>query len=234
MLTLSATILKKSRIPTLSNYYTDWDLFQAEFLTRINLRVALTTSDELEGEAQKFVSDIQHAAWVATPLLPTKVNGNSYPLEVRDKIAVKPKLRKRWQMTRDPRLKIELNRVTQNLRRTILAHKQQSVAAYLQDLTDDDRTEYLLWKATRSLKRPIKSIPPLRKPDRSWTKDDKEKTDVFAAHLERTFQPHEERMLATTPRREEKPMQQTPLVTPKKLLRAIRIYINPKKLRALT
>jgi len=67
VLTLSATILKNGRNPTLSNYYTDWDLFQTELLTRINLRVALTTSDELEGETQKFASDIKHAARVATP-----------------------------------------------------------------------------------------------------------------------------------------------------------------------
>jgi hypothetical protein len=70
VLTLSATIIKKGRNPTLSNYYTDCDLFQAELLTRINLRVALTTSDELEGEVQKFVSDIQ-VAWVATDITGT-------------------------------------------------------------------------------------------------------------------------------------------------------------------
>ena len=174
VLTFSATIIKKGRNPTLSNYYTDWDVFQAELLTRINLRVPLTTSDELE-EVQKFVSDIQHAAWEATPLLPTKVKGNSYPLEVRDRIANKRKLRKRWQLTRDPRIKTELNRVTQDLRRTILAIKQQSIAAYLQDLTDDASTDYSLWKATKRLKRPVRSIPPLRKLDRTWAKDDKEK-----------------------------------------------------------
>jgi hypothetical protein len=94
VLTVSATIIKKGRNPTLSNFYIDWNLFQAELLTRINLRVALTTSDELEGEVQKFVSDIQHAAWEATPLMTTKVKGNSYPLEVQDRIAVKRKLRK--------------------------------------------------------------------------------------------------------------------------------------------
>ena len=144
MLTLSATIVKKSRNPTLSNFNTDWDLFQAELLTRINLRAALTTSDELEGEVQKFVTDIQQAAWKATPMKPTKVKGKSYPPEIRDRIAVKRKLRKRWQMTGDPRLKTELNRVTQGLRRMILATEQQSIAAYLQDLTDDASTDYSL------------------------------------------------------------------------------------------
>jgi hypothetical protein len=95
------------------------------------------------------------------------------PLEVRDRIAVKRKLRKRWQLTRDPRLKTEMNRVTQDLRRTIIAIKQQSIAAYLQELTDDASTDYSLWKATTRLKRPVMSIPPLRKPDRTWAKDDK-------------------------------------------------------------
>ena len=229
VLTLSAAIIKKGRLPTLTNCHTDWDVFQAELITRINLRVPLTTSDELEEEVLKFVADIQHAAWEATPSLPTKVKGNSYPLEVRERIAVKRKLRKRWQLTRDPRIKTELNRVTQDLRRTILAIKQQSIAAYLQDLTDDASTDYSLWKATKRLKRPVMSIPPLRKPDNTWAKDDKEKADVFAAHLERTFQPYRESTLATSPKKEEKPKQRIPLVTPKELRQAIRAHINPKK-----
>jgi hypothetical protein len=228
VLTISVTIIKKGRNPTLSNYYTDWELFQAELLPRIKSRVALTTSDELEGEVLKFVSDIQHAAWKATSVMPIKLKGNSYPLEVRDRIAVKYKLRKRWQMTRDPRLKTELNRVTQDLRRTILAIKQQSIESYLQDLTDGASTDYSLWTATKRLKRPIMGIPPLQKPDRTWAKDDKEKAGVFAVHLERTFQPHGERMLANPSRSEETLMQRIPLVTPQEILKAIRAHINPK------
>jgi hypothetical protein len=62
--------------------------------------------------------------------------------------------------------------------------KQQSIAAYLQDLMADGSTNYSLWKATKCLKRPIMSIPPLRKPDSTLAKDDKEKAYVFAAYLE--------------------------------------------------
>jgi len=47
-------------------------------------------------------------------------------------------------MTRDPKIKTELNRITQELRRTILEIKQQSVEAYLQALTDDSSTDYSL------------------------------------------------------------------------------------------
>jgi len=137
-------------------------------------------------------------------------------------------------MTRDPRLKTELNRVTQGLRRIILATKQQSIAAYLQDLTEDASTDYSLWKVSKRLKRPIMSIPPLRKPDRSWEKDDKEKAEVFAAHLEKTFQPAGERILTTPPQSEKKMIQRITLVTPKEVLQTTRAHTKSKKLRALT
>ena len=48
-------------------------------------------------------------------------------------------------MTRDPRIKTELYRITQELRRTLLEIKQQSIDAYLQALTDDAGTDYSLW-----------------------------------------------------------------------------------------
>jgi hypothetical protein len=101
-LTLSETIIKKGRNPTPSNKHTDWDIFQETLVNRINLRVAISTNDEFEEEVQKFVSDIQQAAWEATPLIPTQVKGNTYPQEVRNKMAKKRKIRKKkWQMTRD-------------------------------------------------------------------------------------------------------------------------------------
>jgi hypothetical protein len=191
--------------------------------------INISTNDELEEEVQKFVSDIQQAAWEATPLIPTKVKGNTYPQEVRNKIAGKCKIRKRWQITHNPRLKTELNRITRDLRRTILDIKQQSIEAYLQDLTDDASTDYSLWKATKRIKRPIMNIPPLRKQDRTWTKDNKEKVEVFVEQLERTFQPHGEQILDTPSSREGKQILQIPLVTTKELLNAVRAHINPKK-----
>jgi len=133
VLTLSETLIKKGRNPTLPNYLTDWDTFRETLANRLNLLVALTTTDELEDEVQKFVTDIQHSAWEATPLLTTRVKCNTYPQEIREKIAGKRKIRKRWQMTRDPRIKADLNRITQDLRRTILHFKQQSIDANLQD-----------------------------------------------------------------------------------------------------
>ena len=131
-------------------------------------------------------------------------------------------------MTGDQRLKTELNRISSDLRRTILNIKQQTIEAYLQGLTDDASTDYPLWKATKLLKRPPMSIPPLRKQDRTWAKDDKEKAVVFAEHLEGTFQPNGVQLLDNLSRTEGTPTQQIPLVTPKELLNTTRVHINPK------
>jgi hypothetical protein len=203
VLTLSGTIIKKGPNPTLLNHPTDWDMFRETSVNRINLRVALTITDELEDDVQKFVTDIQHSAWEATPLLTTRVKGNTYPHEVCEKIAEESKVMKKWQMTRDPRIKIELNRIIQDLRRAILQIKQLSTEAYLQDLTDDASTDYSLWKATKRLKRPTMNIPTVRKQDHTWTRNNKEKAEAFADHLERTFQTNEEKTMDSPRRIEE-------------------------------
>jgi hypothetical protein len=131
-------------------------------------------------------------------------------------------------MTRDPRIKTELNRLTHELRTAILEIKQQSVEAYLQALTDDGSTDYALWKATRRFKRPTLHIPPVRKHDSKWARNNKEKAETFADHLEKTFQPHEKRTMDNLQRIEEAQNQTIPPTTPKEILIAIK-NINPKK-----
>ena len=85
MLTLSETIIKNGRNPTLLNHHTDWDVFREILVNRINLRVTLTTTDELKDEVQNFVTDIQHLTWEASSLLTTRIKGNTYPHKVREK-----------------------------------------------------------------------------------------------------------------------------------------------------
>jgi hypothetical protein len=92
-----------------------------------------------------------------------KGKGTNHPQEIREKIAQKRKIRKRWQMTQDLRINTELNCITQDLRRTILETKQRSIEAYLQEISDDASTDYSLWKPTKRLKRPTMNIPTVRK-----------------------------------------------------------------------
>lgn len=58
-------------------------------------------------------------------------------------------------------------------------------------MTDDSRTDYSLWKATKRLKRPIMQISPIRLEDGKWARNKVRKPTKFANHLEKFFQPHE-------------------------------------------
>ena len=58
---------------------------------------------------------------------------------------------------------------------------------FLKGLSPTENTDYSLWKATKSLKQPTKPIPPLRRPNNTWARSDKEKADTFAQHFENVF-----------------------------------------------
>jgi hypothetical protein len=47
-------------------------MFRETLVSKIKLGFALSTTDELEDEVKKFVTDIKHSAWEATPLIITK------------------------------------------------------------------------------------------------------------------------------------------------------------------
>ena len=47
-----------------------------------------------------------------------------------------------------------------------------------------------LRKATKKIKRPVTQIPPIRKRDGKWARNNEQKMQPFAEHLEHVFQPH--------------------------------------------
>jgi hypothetical protein len=58
---------------------------------------------------------------------------------------------------------------------------------FITNLLPDDHS---LWKATEKFKRSTIAIPPIRKQDRSWTRTNKEKTNLFAEYLATVFTPN--------------------------------------------
>ena len=57
-------------------------------------------------------------------------------------------------------------------------------------MTNDNNTDYSLWKATKKIKRPIMQIPPNREKDGKWARNNEQKAQRFAEHQEHIFQPH--------------------------------------------
>lgn len=134
ILILSETIIKKEHNPSLVNGKTDWEGFQEDLSNTIQLNVPLKTKNQLNQEVEKFVTNIQQAAWKNTPENKRLTVGNNYPMEIRKLVAEKRKLRKRWQRTRAPDDKTRLNSATQKLRREIVELKNESINKYLIEL----------------------------------------------------------------------------------------------------
>ena len=90
---------------------------------------------------------------------------------IRDLIAEKRKARRRWHQTGDPQDKTELNNLAQQLRREIKELTNDSISTYLTELTNDNNTDYSVWKATKKINRPDIQISPIRKTDGKWLKN---------------------------------------------------------------
>lgn len=230
MLTLSECIIKKESNPTLVNKFTDWSGFRLYLDEKINLSVPLKNEQQIDIEAELYINNIQQAAWKNTPEIKRRLTGNNYLKEIRDLIQEKTKLRRKWQQTRAPQDKTKLNNSCQRLRREIQIVKNESISAYLRQLTADSSTDYSLWRATKGLKRPTMQIPPVRQENGKWARNNEQKADSFANYLEKIFQPNEvqesESDWNKAIQEEEGDIEP---VTPKEVKDEITKNINPKK-----
>lgn len=74
----------------------------------------------------------------------------------------KQRARRKWQQTRHPADKTIFNNLSQQLKRLLNKIKNERITRYLENLTDDKDTNFLLWKATKRIKYPI-NTPPIKK-----------------------------------------------------------------------
>jgi len=230
LLILSEKIVQKVQNPVLTNRRTDWESFRQSLEEKINLLVPLRSEEQLDREVQKLIVDIQQSAWENTPEIKRRLKGNNYPKEIRELIAEKRKTRRRWQKTRAPQVKTELNNLTQQLKREIKELKNDSVSSYLRELTNDNNTDYSLWKATKKTNRPTMQTPPIRTTDGKWARSNEQKAQRFADHLEHIFQPHESQIEKEKVTEEiAQEYEEIKLTTPTEVKNAIKNNINPKK-----
>ena len=228
ILTISETAIQKEVRPVLVNRTTDWDSFRKDLDSELNLSVPLKTSAELDIAVEKYVSIIQTAAWNNTKVINRKTVGINYPVEVRNLVREKRRLRRKWQQSRDPTDKTSLNNETQQLKREIQKLKEESMSAYLSKLSACEETNYSLWKATKKMKNAITAIPPIRNHDGKWIREDKLKAEAFADHLANTFRPHDG-LNTQLPKLKNQSKENIDLVTPAEVAKEIRTNLNPRK-----
>lgn len=192
VLTLSDTLLYKQTTPKLTSKYTDWDIFREEVDKRINLHLRLKTPVELEEALANFSSVLVQAANIATPDAGSaQTSATSYPLKVRKLVKERRKARHRWQCTRDPAHKRIFNQLSKETSKLIRSINEKSFNDFLLSLDCTKDANYSLWKVAKASKKPPSYVPPLRKHDGSWARDDLDRAETFASHLLATFQPND-------------------------------------------
>jgi len=172
------------------NAKTDWSYYQELLTTSLNNSIPLKTENDIICAVENFEHEVQQTAWNATPVCKSTNISFEYSSAIKDKLAEKRKLRKLRQINRCPVLKAKLNGAIKALQNLLKKERNQEIQSYLSELSLSAETNCSPWKAARSLERPQKEFPPIRKQDERCARRDEEKAEVFAVQLFKVFEPH--------------------------------------------
>lgn len=189
-LTLQLQPITQTTPPSLTPGPMDWDMFKSLLDSRINLNVPLKTPSDIDSTIQTFNKAIQESAWSSTRpqrSIPSGPLPSNLPQEIRDLITARRRARAAWQYSRYPSDRLLFHRLSRRLNTRLKILRSDRYDSHVASLTSRNRS---LWTATKRLLRFHNVSSPLRKPDGSWARSDKEKADEFASHLHSTFQPH--------------------------------------------
>jgi hypothetical protein len=104
---------------------------------------------------------------------------------IQKRIRLKNRLRRRGQVTRNPALKAEVNRLQRSVTRRLNEWRKDQWSTTLESLDHEDLS---LWKMTKRLKRVLTPSSPLVTPG-GIALSDSEKAEALAVNLETLFQP---------------------------------------------
>jgi hypothetical protein len=188
IVTIYASTIHKAATPTLTMTHTNWDKFRDYINEHINLCLRIKECAELDEAVQYFTTLLQAAVWHSTPPPHARMKPkDNTPLHIRELIAEKRRLCGRWQRSRNQGDRLIYNQLKRKLQTALRNANNATFEHYLTSLSLSDNT---LWEATKRLKQPQTSIPPIRKANGSWAKSDDEKAMAFTNHLQQVFTPH--------------------------------------------
>lgn len=236
IITIHKNVLKTPMDPKLTSNKTNWFAFREKIDDLITLNIPLKTRKDLEEAVEHFSKSIQSAAWSSTPDSQEILQYEKCTVDVKNMVNIKRKLRKKWQISRQPSDKKLFNQAASKLKNYLQRINDESVQYNLSKLSATQSTDYDLWKATKRLNQSQKSNPPIKKLDGSWTINNQDKATLFAEHLVTVFKPwpiptttehaNEIENFVNSPFQMELPLKK---FKTKEIKNIIRSQINPKK-----
>jgi len=165
---------------------TDWANFQTHLEGLVPFDPELHNEMAIDTCVENFSGAVLKALEATTPKCrPRDDPRPSIPAGIQDEIRLKNRLRRQWQITRDPALKAEANRLQRSVSRRLTEWRNDQWSATLESLDPQDQS---LWRMTKRLMRVPTPSPPLVTPG-GLALSDPEKAEALADNLETQFQP---------------------------------------------
>lgn len=170
------------------NRSTDWNLFRELVDSQLDLNVSLKSTDELELQADRFTEILQQCARQCTTYKTLTPSATIYPTFICNLVRSRRRARKSWQRNRTTENRQIFNRLSRETSYAINQWKNDTFQSYLSELAPSKEAGYSLWKAAKRIRRPPPERSPLKKEDGTWTRNERERAELFAQHYAETFQ----------------------------------------------
>ena len=141
---------------------TNWAKFQTHLEAEIPFNPEFHNRMDIDIYVENFSGAILWALEAFTPKRrPFGDTHPQIPAGIQDEIRMKIRLRRRWQASRDPALKTEVNRIQRSVTRQLNEWRNDQLSATLESLNPEDQS---LWKMTKRVMRVPNPSPPLVTP----------------------------------------------------------------------
>jgi hypothetical protein len=165
---------------------TDWANFQTQLEAEILLIPELHNGKDIDTCVGNFSCAILGALAASTPKrLPHGDSHTQIPAGIQYEIRLKKWVRRRWQVTREPALIAEVNRLQSSVTRRLNEWRNAQWSTALKSPNTEDQS---LWRMTKRVMRIPTPSRPLITPG-GLALSDAEKTEARADSLEVQFQP---------------------------------------------
>jgi hypothetical protein len=188
----------------------------------------VVVDEEAIDKCLEELTSANHEATAASPprRRPRADPRTPLPASIQDEIRPQNRLRRQWQITRDPALKAQINRLQRSVTWQLNEWRNGQWSDALESLCSEDQS---LWKMTKWVMRVPTPSPPLQGPG-GLAVSESERAEALADSLEAQFQPVDDpsdpaftEMVDVTMRAYEyAPASEPTLTTPSGVLKAIK------------
>lgn len=165
----------------------NWDDFKSAVEDNITGNPVVQSAADVEARLSEFstvISEALEASATSRRKSPTQATA-PLPPAIQASIREKNRLRREWQLHRDPQTKREMNRLQRSINFELRVWKNDLWTEKLETLDTQDSS---LWKMTKQLMRVQDPTPPLRTAA-GLALSDSDKAEALADSLEAQFQP---------------------------------------------